>query len=297
MTVSLFACGKKEEEKQVETPVEQDSITAMQYSDGNVLVRFTRVDGVWKWTDGQDFPLDETFVLETEEAIETLLQAESIGKLEDAALYGFDSAQKYIAVTDPEKTIRLSFGKQSPEGGWYVMRDDQPKEVYLAEDALVQKLSVPLYDMAILPALPVFTQDNLRAVVLDQGEALHLYLAAKDGNWMNGGKMLKDNGLLQELGELSVTKCVDYRPTAGALSLCGFDTPLTVTVNYVNSVESLTTWVMQIAGPSLDGAGYYVTVGEDTTVYEMPKGQLTAILLLAEKNRQEIPTETELPEN
>lgn len=298
MAMSLFACGKKAAPEQSGDPVAQSSITALQYSDDNVLVRFTRVDGTWKWADGLDFPLDDTFVLQLEKEIGALLQAESIGTIEDAATYGFENAQKYIAVTNQDKTVRLSFGKQNAEGKWYMTRDDQPEAVYLADDQLVQKLSTSIYDMALLPTLPAFTQENLCTVTLDQEEGLHLHLTAKDGEWTASGKKVKADDLQKELENLTVTKCVDYHPTAGAMSLCGFNTPLSITVSYVNSVGSMSDWVLKIGGEAIDGEGFYVTVGEDSTIYEMPKDHLTSVLQLAADNRQELSVDdAELEEN
>lgn len=292
LLLSLCACGKKSPEEQTEEVSDAIEVTALQYSDGNALKRFSRTEDGWKWTDGVDFPLDETCVEQMIEDVRDILQADSIGKTEDVSIYGLDSTTKYVVITDPEKSIRLSFGKQNADGDWYMSRDDQEGFVYLVKDAVMKKLATPVYDMAILPVLPQFTRENLQRISLQQADTLQLHLRQKDGKWVSGTKVVSAENLEKELGELTLTKCVDYQPSEGAVSLCGLDIPLNVTVSYVNSVDAITDWVLHIGNPAIDEAGYYVSLGEDSTIYEMPAENLTALLQLAEQNRV-IPPETD----
>lgn len=286
MILSLCACGQKKDlPEQMEETVVESTLSSVQYSDGNVMLRFTCVDDVWKWADGMEFPLDTAFVTEMIEEIKELLQTESIGKMEDAATYGLDNAVKYVTVSDQEKSVQIVFGKQNAEGQWYMSRDDQPGMLYLAENDFVEKLSVGIHDMAVLPAVPQFTEDTIHSAKLEQGEELQLTLFWKDNRWYSAGKPFAANGLEKELAALAIEKCVDYRPTDGAVSLCGLDAPLVLTVHYTNTVETAAEWVFRIGGLSIDGEGYYISVGEDSAIYQMPADCLTRILALADQNR------------
>ena len=279
LALGLYGCGKEKAPEEVTAAPAEAQITALQYSDGNVTARFSCQEGVWTWTDGPGFPLDGEKLAQLLQELKQLLQAERVGALDDPALYGLDSAQKYFLLSTQETAIRLTVGKQDADGSWYMSRDDRPEDLYRMSDALVQQLSVGVFDMALLPTMPALTAENLFSVTLNRGD-IHRALFYKEGKWISGGQELPDGGLTEALGRLAVTRCVDYAPAAGAAALCGLDDPLNIVVTYVNSVGAQADLVLHVGNASEDSR--YVTLGEESTIYLMSQEALAPLLKLAD---------------
>ena len=76
---------------------------------------------------------------------------------------------------------------------------------------------------------------------------------------------------------------MDYKPTDEAAELCGFDDPLaTVTVLYLDETGQEQTLVLTFGSENLDQTGYYVQLGEDSTIYQMDTSSVDTILSVAE---------------
>ena len=88
--------------------------------------------------------------------------------------------------------------------------------------------------------------------------------------------------LVEELGALTVTACVDYDPAEGAAAVCGLDEPaLTLAMNYLSDTGADKALTLAVGLPTGDG-GRYVALDGDTTIYRMEESSLTQILTLSE---------------
>ena len=91
----------------------------------------------------------------------------------------------------------------------------------------------------------------------------------------------KTASLVDELGKLAVTACVDYDPADGAAEVCGLDAPAAVlAVNYVNAHGGDGALTLTVGGSTGDG-GRYVTLNGDATIYRMEETGLAQVLTLA----------------
>ncbi len=91
-----------------------------------------------------------------------------------------------------------------------------------------------IYDMARLPQLPQLTADNVSALTVTAADGKSLSLTASEGVWLRSGQDVTQwSGKLTEaLGQLTLLRCIDYRPSTVA-ELCGLTEPavtLTVTL-------------------------------------------------------------------
>ena len=105
--------------------------------------------------------------------------------------------------------------------------------------------------------------------------------------WAASGEDVTGNAdtasLLAELGALTFTKCVDYKPTDEAAALCGFDAPqATVTILYLNDTGTEGTLTLTFGSENLDQTGYYVRMEGDSTIYQMDTASVDTILSVAE---------------
>ena len=104
--------------------------------------------------------------------------------------------------------------------------------------------------------------------------------------WSSGGTDVTGNETVQSLisavRTLSIDKCVDYKPSAEAVSLCGFDAPAAaVTVIYRDDTDAEQTLTLTVGAAASDGASRYVRINDDSTVYAMSADSLSAVLTVA----------------
>jgi hypothetical protein len=148
--------------------------------------------------------------------------------------------------------------------------------------------------MMNLPELPALTEDTLLSVSIrgaagENGEAgLFTTLTAQRSGegenaavvWRSGGSDVTDSAtvqaLLEDFASLSISKCIDYRPSDEAASICGFDSPSAqVSITYqANGMEQ--TLALTIGNSVTDGR--YVRFDEDPTIYLLPTSLLDPLM-------------------
>lgn len=223
----LTACGSgadtqsKEADAAVQTALPPEGITALVLSDDSQVLRFSREDETWYWQDDTTFPLDQEAMPALVEAAAAMTAASPVRVAEeDLADYGLDDTKITLAVTADGETLTFARGDQAESGDWY-MRCAEDGTVRLVSDNAVkifQLLDGSIYDMAALPVLPVITEENLLSAVVQGGENVLVNIRVVDGVRKVGSRDVTEAtaALVEELGRLSVTACVDYDPAEGA---------------------------------------------------------------------------------
>ena len=289
----LTACGSgadtqsKEADAAVQTALPPEGITALVLSDDSQVLRFSREDETWYWQDDTTFPLDQEAMPALVEAAAAMTAASPVRVAEeDLADYGLDDTETTLAVTADGEPLTFARGDQAESGDWY-MRCAEDGTVRLVSDNAVkifQLLDGSIYDMAALPVLPVITEENLLSAAVQGGENVLVNIRVVDGVGEVGSRDVTEAtaALVEELGRLSVTACVDYDPAEGAAAICGLDAPDAQTlVTYTNELGTESTLTLTVGLPDGSG-GRYVTVNDDPTIYRMEETSLVQLLTLAE---------------
>ena len=289
----LTACGSgadtqsEEADAAVQTALPPEGITALVLSDDSQVLRFSREDETWYWQDDTTFPLDQEAMPALVEAAAAMTAASPVRVAEeDLADYGLDDTQITLAVTADGETLTFARGDQAESGDWY-MRCAEDGTVRLVSDNAVkifQLLDGSIYDMAALPVLPVITGENLLSAAVQGGENVLVNIRVVDGVRKVGSRDVTEAtaALVEELGRLSVTACVDYDPAEGAAAICGLDAPdAQALVTYTNELGTESTLTLTVGLPDGSG-GRYVTVNDDPTIYRMEETSLVQLLTLAE---------------
>lgn len=282
----LCGCGKKEAQPQQEdmavniVPVE--GVTALELCDGEVTLRFARTDDTWHWVDEGTFPLDQDAVAALLALPSSLAAAEPVQGQGELSGYGLEAPKKYVTATADGADSTIYVGSQTSDGRWYVLTPDGV--VRLAAQADGEALSRSIYDMAVLPELPAITEENLISLTLTGAEGKQVTFSVDESGVRRSGARdvtEKTASLVDELGKLAVTACVDYDPADGAAEVCGLDAPSAVlAVNYVNAHGGDGALTLTVGGSTGDG-GRYVTLNGDTTIYRMEETGLAQVLTLA----------------
>ncbi len=269
---------------------------ALEYFNGSTTLAFDLTEeGAWVWRYDHDFPLDETTVGDILSTVEKLKPQQTLADHEELASYGLDSPDAWISVTTTEQTyITLRFGKSTTDGqSFYALVGGDEENVYIFSGALLELMKTPIYDMCVLPELPVLTDMTLKGVTLfgsgdgsgNVTRTTELKLAG--GKWHLGEKDVSDGELVQALikdvKHLTLERCVDYNPSDEAVTICGFETPIArvlISHRRVSGSED-ETLLLTIANQLPDGSGRYVRVGDDTTIYFLPTELLDSMMSIA----------------
>ena len=280
-TVSLFGCGKKEPAAEPETlPVKTAS--ALVYDNGSTTLRFSNSEDKWIWTDGPTFPLDDSTIQQILTELPKVLAAKPEKGIIDLASCGLAEPSRYLTVTGAEGSQTLYFGAQASDGKWY-MRLANEDTVYLVPNDFMLLLSESVYDMAILPALPALTEENVTFIGVSQSEDKQTYFLQTEGVWKSNGKevTVAAQKILQELAELEILRCVDYFPANGVAELCGLTENATkATIKYTNSVGTESELIVTFGGEMETEEGLYATIGDSAAIYCLPKDGFTTLLSL-----------------
>lgn len=282
----LCGCGKKEAQPQQEdmavniVPVE--GVTALELCDGEVTLRFARTDDTWHWVDDGTFPLDQQAMAALLALPSSLAAAEPVQGQGELSGYGLETPKKYVTATADGADSTIYVGSQTSDGRWYVLTPDGV--VRLAAQADGAALSRSIYDMAVLPELPAITEENLISLTLTGAEGKQVTFSVDESGVRRSGARdvtEKTASLVDELGKLAVTACVDYDPADGAAAVCGLDVPEAIlAVNYVNAHGGDGALTLTVGGSTGDG-GRYVTLNGDATIYRMEETGLAQVLTLA----------------
>lgn len=279
-----------------------DGYSALVYSNGSATLSFfVGEDGAWAWENDPKFPLKQDTVTAILLLLENWRPQQTLRAEEDLSAYGLDEPAGSLTLSGEDGALRaLSFGKTTTDGSSrYVMDQSDASAVYIIADTLFAYMSVPIYDMMELPVLPALEETAIRSILIrgpegtDEAPALVTMLNAVKRNgddgpvtWLHGSENVTDNAtvraLLEDIRSLSLTKCVDYDPSDGALSICGFDAPQAVlTVNYASGTGVDETLSLTVGTPVLDGSGRYVCLGDSTTIYALPTAALDPLMRVA----------------
>ena len=270
---------------------QESAYTDISYDNGSTSLSFHQEDGVWVWSDDPEFPLDASTVTSIVDLLANLKPQQTITDGETLESYGLDQPVASLsAVAADGKTLTIDFGNTTTDGNsYYMLMNGDESTVYIIADTLYRYLSETIYSMMDLPELPSLTEDTLQSVNIEGTVSTLLRPLAEGGHvsWAAGGKDVTDAeetaSLLEELKSLSLSACVDFKPTEEAVSLCGFDEPMAVvTIFYLSETGTEETLTLTFGHENLDGTGYYVRREDDTTIYQMDTEGVDTLLAVAE---------------
>lgn len=286
---------------------EDHGYTSLTYTNSTATLSFTQdEDGSWIWADDPEFPLDDSTITYIIQILQSLKPQQTITDGDTLEAYGLDQPSATLTATDAEtgETLKLTFGKATTDGtSYYMLMNDAESPVYIVSDTLYNYLSTPIYDMCVLPELPVLTEETLNSLTI-QGAVKTTLTAAhneststdetdgEDGEetssvtWTSGETDVTDNetlqSLLDELSTLSFTKCADYKPSDEAVELCGFGSPTAVlTASYVTDSGTEGTLTLTLGTKNVDGDSYYARMDDDTTIYLLSASAVSALVTAA----------------
>lgn len=290
-----------------DTQTVQNDYVSLSYSNGSAYLAFALDEsGAWYWENEPEFPLDDSDVQAVLSLLHTLKPQQTLDRPEDLSECGLDSPHAELTATTPDGAVlRISMGNATTDGAsYYADINSDPDHIYIISNDLYQAIQTPIYGMCVLPELPELPETRLHTVMLqgpagegtdEDGDPVEvrpttiLSASRAEGEtvatWRSTGANVTDTAevraLLEDLAQLRLSACVDYRPSDEAASYCGFDTPTTLTVTYQSATGTDETFVLSIGNQNMDGSGRYVRLEEGTAIYLMELELLAPMMRIA----------------
>ena len=136
------------------------SYTAITYDNGSATLSFALDEqGAWIWADDPDFPLDDLTVASIASELSSLHFQQTLPAGESMETYGFTTPSATLSATSSRgSTQTLVFGKTTTDGdSYYLQMNGDESTVYIVADTLCKYMSTPIYNMCVLPRLPVLS--------------------------------------------------------------------------------------------------------------------------------------------
>jgi len=245
----------------------------------------------WIWTDEPEFPLDDTTVEEICTILANLQPQQTLVPEESVESYGFTDPAATVTAADGDKETTIVFGRATTDGtSRYAMVNGDESTVYIFDSAILELLARPIHDMAVLPELPTLTAATLDALTIEGASYTILSAQRSEGDeeatWRSGGANVTDapevKALLADLEQLTITKCVIFRPSEEAAEICGFAEPAATLQADHHDGEEGQKFLLTVGAVALDGTSRYVRLDQAETIYQMDGALLDVLLTLAE---------------
>lgn len=251
-------------------------------------------NGTWIWADDPEFPLNDETVLTILELLETSKPQQTLPAEDGPEAYGLSSPSASVTATRTDGTeMTVLLGKATTDGkSRYAMLNGDEATVYILDGGLYDLLHTPIYQMMQLPQLPKLTGEALQSVMVqgplqDDGTSLTVDLTARqqeDGSvlWSDGTADVTDSklvtALIDDVLHLTLTRCIDYAPSDGAVEICGLSNPAAVLTIRYTSGETQQELQLSVGGRLTDGSGRYLRISGDDSIYFLPTELLDPLM-------------------
>lgn len=301
----LSAANKKAEEDRLAEELAKDEVlmiadndyltmTELSYTKkGEETLKFYGSNGVFIYSEDENFPLDSTKVAYMSSAIARIgVECEVDGG--DPADFGFDDPEYVIKVKYADGRVNeYKIGDLNTfTGTYYFMADEK---VYMVASGLLTYFDYTLYELMVLDTVPQAMSDiNYVTGILVKADGKENTVEDSDGK----GELVK------KLLALSLDDWRDYYADGEEKTSYGIDGEDLVKVTYKEAVPQtdangnsttnyLETTFTLFVGDSDGEDGIYISVGDSDIVYSVPVDELNEIVAFTDYT----PSEKEQTEN
>lgn len=143
--------GQEDEtEKYKVTDMESDSITKLSYTNESGTFSFTKTDDSWQYDDDVSLDIKESTIDNMIAKVASLESENRITDVKDASIYGLDTPDITISISDGNKTETIKIGDYNlTTSTYYVSRDDDTSVIYTATSATISSFQTQNIDELI----------------------------------------------------------------------------------------------------------------------------------------------------
>lgn len=164
--------------------IDSSNITKVEFTINHTQVSFIKEEDMWKKSDDEAFPVDESALLSALSELSSLKAVRTLENTADSSEYGLDEPQNTICLTDAsgQETEIVIGATNSGTGDDYVMLDGEESVIYTISSALRSSFSDDLYDYAVSEEIPYVQASAVTKISVEHAaESYELYL--EDNVW------------------------------------------------------------------------------------------------------------------
>ena len=211
--IGLKVAGPKEEEEQTEEKeitafeINAEDIAQVSIENNGVLYTFVKEEETWKYTEDENFPLNQAVVSNLVSGITAVNAQRELKDIENPEDYGLSEPKLKVTVTDKDNTQTvLNFGDDNEAVSGAYMSIGNNEKIYLVNSSVKTDLQFEKNDLAEMEELPQIAVGNIQKVEISSENGVKTLQEEEAGGLWN---LYKEDG-----SQVSVdtAKVNDYMP-------------------------------------------------------------------------------------
>ena len=312
--IGLKVAGPKEEEEQTEEKeitafeINAEDIAQVSIENNGVLYTFVKEEETWKYTEDENFPLNQAVVSNLVSGITAVNAQRELKDIENPEDYGLSEPKLKVTVTDKDNTQTvLNFGDDNEAVSGAYMSIGNNEKIYLVNSSVKTDLQFEKNDLAEMEELPQIAVGNIQKVeissengvkTLQEEEAGGLWNLYKEDGSQVSVDTAKVNDYMNHFSGLNWVDFVSY--DVSDLAAYGLDNPKKITVFYEEEQESKETSeetdteeeeeeepvmaqkeFVLLVGNADENGNYYVKTADSSYIYTMAASTVDEMMNLA----------------
>lgn len=265
--------------------VEAEDLAKLSWDYQDQTVTLIQSDAGWQVESDPEFPLDPGLPKVMATRLHDLVALSTLTEFDpDLSNYGLDKPVAVIrATTRDGQTTTLSVGSYtSTVGGYYLLDDQTPEQLYIVEEPLLKAFSYQLYDLVQKESIPAMAsivrlsvKDGDHSFLVqyfeDPGDLTYTdqyswFTQDSDGVY-RAASINKIVSLASNVANLSLKKCVAYEATDQELTAYGLDdaSAAVIAMGYQDDLKQEQTFTLLLG--NYDGDSCYARIQGSRMVY------------------------------
>ena len=196
--IGLKVAGPKEEEEQTEEKeitafeINAEDIAQVSIENNGVLYTFVKEEETWKYTEDENFPLNQAVVSNLVSGITAVNAQRELKDIENPEDYGLSEPKLKVTVTDKDNTQTvLNFGDDNEAVSGAYMSIGNNEKIYLVNSSMKTDLQFEKNDLAEMEELPQIAVGNIQKVEISSENGVKTLQEEEAGGLWN---LYKEDG-------------------------------------------------------------------------------------------------------
>ncbi|MDO4339701.1 MAG: DUF4340 domain-containing protein, partial [Eubacteriales bacterium] len=246
--------AKQEEQDETEheetvavSEADSEKVNSIMFVIGGKEEAFSKEDGVWKKTDEEDFPVNQTALEDAAESLSGIEADRVLNDVDDLSEYGLDDPDNTITIGQEDETdIIIHVGLLNDSTSqYYINKEDDENTVYVVASGEIESFMnvQSVYDYAEKEEFPEVEADSITEIKVEKEDSYTMEEDSDTGFWYISGNVgdekyesekadsAQASTLTSTVSGLEFSDMVDYNSDDDAQY--GFDDPYAVvTIDY-----------------------------------------------------------------
>lgn len=156
------------------TDMTADNVTKLSYTNENGTFNFTKVDDSWQYDNDTSLNIKESTINNMVIKVASLESDNQITDVSDASIYGLDTPDITISISDGSKTETIKIGDYNlTTSTYYVSRDDDTSVIYTTTSATISSFQTQSIDEFVEVESETQNDEESESEIADDSQTTH----------------------------------------------------------------------------------------------------------------------------